>query len=327
MTKEDDHLANEVSVSAKLEDRGIAAAAKSRAVAAFDRLLGSALDIPTAYLERISASARLRGEIEREKLIEEQKATTDLDQLFDGDPYLLAKLAEDKAKTLENISKIVDRSVGALSEGDSSVVKDGDLDEEWLDRFRLYAKEVTSETMQGLWGRVLAGEILNPSSFSLSTLRFFSEVDKHIAEMFQNSAKTVFIGQFIPKSPSLTGQLLLDFGSLEDAGLVRDVGGSIGINFESNDDGKITLREEQVLLIAESKDRIRLPVIPLTRIGKDLLKILPKPDPRVVLEAAFECLDSENVTSAKIVVILEEFANGDVRCADVVQLKAQGMYR
>jgi len=54
----EDHLSNKVSLSAGLSRTGLSAKAKSRAVAALDRFIGSAIDIPTAGLEKWAGKIR-----------------------------------------------------------------------------------------------------------------------------------------------------------------------------------------------------------------------------------------------------------------------------
>ncbi len=321
MSKED-HLSNEIAISARLEERGVAASAKSRALVAFDRLLGSAADIPTAYLENIAKKARLRGELERKKLIEVSQGPEQRDPFEDG-AYLQAKSAEDEAERIENLSKVVDASVDQLSEEATIAEDNKEIDPDWLNRFRAYAAEISTETMQSLWGRVLAGEIQNPNTFSLSTLRILSELDQNTARTFQEKAKLVLNGEYIPKPKLLSGQSLAEFGLLEEAGLLRDIGGFTGIDKEPGPDGKIYLREGKLLLIAEASTKKRLSVIPLTRIGKELLSMLPKPDPLSGLQAAFSSLDSEQIAAAKIAVILEELPEGQIRYSDVEVLKHQ----
>lgn len=105
-----DHLATEVAISAKLEKSAITAAARSRAVAAIDRLLGSAADIPTAYFENIAAKARLRGEIERRKLVADIGSGLTKKVSEDGRGYIGAKMEEEEAERLKNLSKVVNVS-------------------------------------------------------------------------------------------------------------------------------------------------------------------------------------------------------------------------
>lgn len=316
----DDHLSNEVAISAKLEERGVHATAKSRAVAAFDRLLGSAVDIPAAYLENLAAKARVRGEIERKRLIESSK-WQDHDDTEEGRIYLEAKSAEEQAKKVGNLSRVVDASAEILAEEAEVDDQEEAIDPDWLNRFRLYAEEATTETMQLLWGRVLAGEIRKPNRFSLATLRFLSEVDQKVARTFQASAELVLSGEFIPRPKSMSGETLAMYGLLEEADLLREVNGFIGVDREPDEDGKICLREGNLLLIVDANSKQRIGLIPLTRIGKELLSILPKPDSLAGLEAAFNSMDSEQIIAAKIVVILEELPGGQVRHSDLKILK------
>ena len=58
MPKEKDHLSNPISVNAALTESGVSVVTQSRAVSAFDRLVGSALDIPAARLELVAARIR-----------------------------------------------------------------------------------------------------------------------------------------------------------------------------------------------------------------------------------------------------------------------------
>jgi hypothetical protein len=64
-----DPLNNELSVEAKIDETGIKAGAKSRALSAFDRLCGSLIDIPSAYAEGVAARIRAKSEV-RELMIE-----------------------------------------------------------------------------------------------------------------------------------------------------------------------------------------------------------------------------------------------------------------
>jgi hypothetical protein len=72
----------------------------------------------------------------------------------------------------------------------SNLVTDTDVpeempDEDWVSRFFNSAQDVSSEQMQELWGRILAGEIRRPGSFSMKTLDFFRNTTKHDAELIQ----------------------------------------------------------------------------------------------------------------------------------------------
>src|SRR5690554_3131042 len=61
---------------------------------------------------------------------------------------------------------------------DEPPVTDEPIDEDWKTRFFNIAEEVSNEEMQALWGRILAGEIKKPKSYSLRTLEVLRNLSK-----------------------------------------------------------------------------------------------------------------------------------------------------
>lgn len=67
----------------------------------------------------------------------------------------------------------------------SENVSDEPLDEDWLTRFFDIVGDVSSEDMQLIWSKILAGEIEQAGKFSLRTLETIRNVSKSEAEIFQ----------------------------------------------------------------------------------------------------------------------------------------------
>lgn len=61
---DEDHLDREVAVFGEITPAGVKGGAKSRAIAAFDRLVGSAIDVVTAPLEGIAKRERARQAVQ-----------------------------------------------------------------------------------------------------------------------------------------------------------------------------------------------------------------------------------------------------------------------
>ena len=96
-------------------------------------------------------------------------------------------------KRQNNVERIT--SVAASDLLSDTQVPEEAPDEDWISRFFSSAQDVSSEQMQELWGRILAGEIRRPGSFSLKTLEFVRNMTKHDAELIQLLAPlTVKIG-------------------------------------------------------------------------------------------------------------------------------------
>ena len=68
-------------------------------------------------------------------------------------------------------------------------VTDEPLDEDWKTRFFNIAEDISNEEMQSLWGRILAGEIKQPKSYSLRTLELLKNLSKEEAEIFTKFAQ------------------------------------------------------------------------------------------------------------------------------------------
>ena len=74
---------------------------------------------------------------------------------------------------------------------------DDEVKEDWIYRWRDAAGEVSSEDMQVLWGKVLAGEIRHPGAFSLRTLDFLRNLSPDEAKLIELLAQFAIDNQWI----------------------------------------------------------------------------------------------------------------------------------
>lgn len=65
-------------------------------------------------------------------------------------------------------------------------------DEDWTTRFFSSAQDISSEQMQELWGRILAGEIRKPGAFSLRTLDFIRNLTTEEAQIFARVVRLAY---------------------------------------------------------------------------------------------------------------------------------------
>lgn len=70
---------------------------------------------------------------------------------------------------------------------------DESVDEDWFVRFLDIAKDISNEDMQRIWGKILAGEISKPGSFSLRTLDIVRNLSQKEAAVFQRVAPLIII--------------------------------------------------------------------------------------------------------------------------------------
>jgi uncharacterized repeat protein (TIGR03899 family) len=61
-------------------------------------------------------------------------------------------------------------------------VSDENVDQDWIDTWAEHAQHVSAEVMQEIWGRVLAGEVAKPGSYSIKALATLRSMSRQEAE-------------------------------------------------------------------------------------------------------------------------------------------------
>ncbi|MCY4579083.1 MAG: DUF2806 domain-containing protein [Chloroflexi bacterium] len=84
-------------------------------------------------------------------------------------------------KRQANIGSIVRQA--ALELGDKEV-QDYEVDHDWTARFFDDVQDVSSEDLQQLWAKILAGEVERPGSTSYRTLRVLKDMNQDVARIF-----------------------------------------------------------------------------------------------------------------------------------------------
>ncbi len=90
-----------------------------------------------------------------------------------------------------NVAKAIIHAEDALSD-DSQTPPDRSPEEDWLYQWRDYASTVSEDELQQLWGRVLAGEIKAPGTFSVRLLNFLHNLDRDDARLIGQKTNFVF---------------------------------------------------------------------------------------------------------------------------------------
>lgn len=87
----------------------------------------------------------------------------------------------------ENIENVTQIAAQQLSQEES--VSDEPVDDDWTTRFFNIIEDISNEEMQVLWGRILAGEIKQPKSYSLRTLDVLKNLTFEEANIFTKFAQ------------------------------------------------------------------------------------------------------------------------------------------
>ena len=88
-----------------------------------------------------------------------------------------------------NIESVIDNAYEMLEKED--VCSEEPVDQGWINRFFDSVATVSDEDLQKLWGKVLAGEVKQPKSYSLRTLETLKNLSKYEAELFEKASTLV----------------------------------------------------------------------------------------------------------------------------------------
>lgn len=287
MAEQDKVLSREVAIAVKLEENGISLHAKSRAVAGLDRLVGSLFDMPAVFFEGVSRKKRLRDEIyERLKNAQVLIAERQIEGMPELGAVLIDDVLEDRARKQVNVAGVAIEAIDAMkalpspdpspASGTVEAPQDN-IDEDWMNQFVRFAEDASSEQLQQVWGRVLAGEIHKPGSFSRHTLRFIAELDKETAENCE------FVGRHVVGNWLLKGDIwnkghdYLVSVDLQRLGIIEGVGfGGPQQNFivDANGNAGIVGKSLGLLIRGTPGTTITLTVFMLTRMGQEVMSLL-----------------------------------------------------
>jgi len=170
---------------------GIPAPLRRNFLKAFGQLCTAAMDVPIAHLSgmaderRAVTAARIKLTEESAEQIANQMQTDPeyarVSAEKFGNRILREQVSLDKvcwaaATDLQDAS----RSTDQLEQDDSA----NTISDDWLNTFETEARQKSSEEMQAYFGRVLAGEIRKPGSFSIRTVRILASLDQETATHF-----------------------------------------------------------------------------------------------------------------------------------------------
>jgi hypothetical protein len=116
-----------------------------------------------------------------------------------------------------------------------------DIEDDWLYSWRDYAGRVSASELQELWGRILAGEVKNPGSYSFRTMEFLKGLSKTEAELIGNLAPFIIAENIVRDKDQILEKEGITFGSLlflQEIGVLSGVealGLSIELTSNSNE--------------------------------------------------------------------------------------------
>ena len=170
---------------------GIPAPVRRNFLKAFGQLCTAAIDIPVAYLTGV-ADERRAETASRIRLI--NTSAGQIAQQMQTDPeyarVAVQKFGQRVLREQVNLDLISQGAANELLDASDSVDQpapdesDETISDDWLNAFETEARQKSTEEMRILFGKMLAGEIRKPGTYSTRTVRILGSLDQNAAKHF-----------------------------------------------------------------------------------------------------------------------------------------------
>lgn len=124
------------------------------------------------------------GEAKAQSILAKKKAETNAEieiLRLQGEEKIAQYVLARNNQKVENVEEIISKAKQQFAPDEQ--VSEEPVEKDWMNRFLDIAEEISDEEMQDLWGRVLAGEIKKPKSYSLRTLEVLRNLSKEEATL------------------------------------------------------------------------------------------------------------------------------------------------
>lgn len=153
------------------------------------RLIEGGFEVGEALVANFQAKHVFDGERRRATVLALSEAGTQ--KLVDSDPMLSEMVARSyinehklKFNNRASVAQVAMDEIGKTSFSDNEV-DEGEIELDWLNHFSDIAGQKSTPEMQLLFGKILAGEIRKPGSFSPMTINVLANLTPKIARKFE----------------------------------------------------------------------------------------------------------------------------------------------
>lgn len=241
--------------------------------------------------------------------VEVSHASAPESQIQQIEERIITRLSFQEVKRQSNIDSVVNHSATYIEE--EQHVTDEPVDEDWITRFFRIAEDINNEQMQALWGRVLAGEVKAPGSYSLRCLDVLKNLSKNEADIFARLGKLALTAGNKELIVNVKGLLekqygfnFTDFLTLEEVGLLTEKSGlSYEIYQMNKSNNTIFLSNSNMILVKRGKEAppITLPVLVFTSVGQELLKLIDRQIDDHYIDALINALKEKDTVISKAI--------------------------
>ncbi len=237
-------------------------------------LITGAADVPVAYLESKAAEIRSLSAAK-------QKVDTTTIKLvaksIEGDQQLIDRAVSCYAGRLikeqgyrEKIAKI---AVDELKVNPPKEDSAKSVDEDWLNNVFDITKNISSEELQTIWGKLIAGEIKQPGSYSIRALHTLKTLSQREAMLFERACSLATQdGHILKINNHLSESFNLTFGDFLELGAAGLTQESTSLNVTYN--GPFLIGEYAFVWSKENTKDIQFSCWKMSPIGIEIKKLV-----------------------------------------------------
>ncbi len=168
---------------------------KKNLFTAVGKLITGIADAGVAHIEAHIDTVRARGKANALIIEENAKAVA---ARFNDDPNLVTRgihFYENRLfRSQKTREKITSWAIEDLQNSPPSTDPDKEIDPDWLEQFIRHSEHVTSDELQRVYAKILAGEVSKPGQFYPQTLQTLSIINQNIALAFIQFCSHCFTG-------------------------------------------------------------------------------------------------------------------------------------
>ena len=224
-----------------------------------------------------------------------------------------SRLMFQEQKRQSNIGTVVRMAADELND---KQIEDHDVDHDWVARFFADVQDVTSEHMQRIWARILAGEVETSGRTSLHTLSILKNMTQRDAKLFENISRFVFEG-FILNEEHADGVIgFPTYGTLldmESYGLLN-IAPFLNTTMELKSQ-RTTFNSTNIYKISVDSEfqKIDFPCSVLSPQGRELYKIVEPSIDEAYLRAIARFMNDNGDIKLERAKIIEKLPNNKIR--------------
>ena len=219
------------------------------------------------------------------------------------------RLALQETIKQHNIESVVDNAYEILEK--EEVCSEEPVEQGWINRFFDSVADISDEDLQKLWGKVLAGEIKQPKSYSLRTLETLKNLSKHEATLFQKIAPFVLRegnNHFIVSNNGILKKHDLNYHEilqLDECGLINSgISVSLQISLSNTEESQIFNKCKMIALegLSSSVTKVYVGDYGLTRAGIEILSLIDFIPDDSIVDDVFDLIVKNSPSNLKMAI-------------------------